>query len=250
MKRYKRVFGGWQNTQTGELVDNRLLVDELDYRYQTEYTEKPLERDYVRICDTKYRGKLVAVDENHVSIEDWFAGIRLERRSKFEREVYDALWKETPIVSLSRRINNFILRYVIPVRSWLAEAARYKPVYEKKVKYRLTPAERQKIKSMTEAFASDLKIMYREDSGAVFFFVDSGRCDFEYVTVLGLYDDPYDVYKAVLYSPEYRNRHPSSAKANACLFLDYDGYRHTTPAEIKERCAHAVKCWREQQVSP
>lgn len=258
MRRYKRTFRGWLNVDTNELADNRLLIDELDYRYDTEYYQKTIkvgvEPERVTICDTEYRGRLVAVDENHVSIETTFDkdDDEKERHWQLERAVLDAKWREP--LSFNRRITQLVLGYVIPFRGWLSELARYKPPWERRVQYRLTADEREKIKSMVQAFASDLKVLYRKTlipyRGAVILYVDSDRCDFEYVTVLGLYNDPEEVYEAVIYSPEYRNRHPSSAKANSCLFIDFDHYQHSSPAEIEERCRSAILYWCEQQVQP
>lgn len=253
MKRYERKFGYWQDVATGKRVDNRLLEMELDFRHQTEYYLKTIKvgtkPDYVTICQTEYRGNLIAVDENHVTLQPIRDDEDLsEQRLDFKHDIYSERAKEPLKPSWLRG-----LRWLqIQAQNWLSERMRFKPAWEK-VAYRLTATERKQIKSSAQAFAADLKVMYLDDlipyRGAVILFVDSDRCDFEYVSVLGLYDDPYEAYKAVIYSPEYRHRHPSSAKSNSPLFLNFDGYRHMNPAQIDEQIRGAIAYYCKQQAA-
>lgn len=68
MKRYKRTFRGWVNVDTGELTDNRLLIDELDYLWDTLYYQNTVKCDaeVFNVSMTMVRGWMVSVFEDRI----------------------------------------------------------------------------------------------------------------------------------------------------------------------------------------
>jgi hypothetical protein len=68
MNEYVRKFRGWVNTETGQVVDNRLLVDELDYLWDAFYYQTTIKCDVepVDMALTFMRGRLVSVTKDRV----------------------------------------------------------------------------------------------------------------------------------------------------------------------------------------
>lgn len=112
----------------------------------------------------------------------------------------------------------------------------------------LTDEERERIKSMGDAFWSD--VHFKVYDTALIIYADTSKCDFEYVHCLGVYESQYiagrKLYEA-LNCPEYRHRPTHSAKRGSVQLL-YGGYKFSTPTDIDQRCKSAIKHYLKNKI--
>lgn len=112
----------------------------------------------------------------------------------------------------------------------------------------LTGGERQRIKSQCDAFWDDVR--FKVYKTALIIYVDSSRCDFEYVHCIGVYETEYIAGRKLheaLNCAEYSHRSKHSAKRGS-PFLLYGGYKFSTLAEIEERCEGTIAYFLNNQI--